>query len=348
MQLDSGSVLCLQPEIFSLGRYDYVQDEAQKKMDTNSSVENIILPPINNNTSNIDTHNSNTANNKHTNFKSTRGILSNKARNRILIENRDNHNSNDNQSINSNTHSINSTTRIASTDVFHPNPFPPLENPNFEDRKYNIKMVFTKFTTYLTVPYRKFVKILNKREGKVHSVLPTISNEIKWYLNNTNQIVADRIKNILPWIMGNNMNFIPKTIPPKPSNIDFYICDTITAKEFIDIDYASTTIGSFTKVKKVLNKKNEKRSSYYSKTSLSIQSQIKKSDKYLPHSPDEIALHNILLDLRKTHRTGGFSSSKKTITSDINNLFITNKYNGQEEEDGDESSGSYESSDDSV
>ena len=208
--MESGAVICLQPEVFKIGRtlqpnpsttHRGKYEEGDNRI--NADVDNrrsTTLPSI--------TSKPNSAALQSSLKKPmTRGILNGKYRT--------NRPSGGGAAVVNSPVPMRTGSGKRASEIFYPNSFP----PDNADAAYNLKMVFMKDTSYLAIPYRHFSKILHKKEGRVRLVLPKIAKE--WFLAYSNNAVKEHITRLIPWIIENNIDFEPKVIPPKPTKLDF-------------------------------------------------------------------------------------------------------------------------------
>lgn len=322
--MESGAVICLQPEVFKIGRLPSSSPSGGKLFNSANNSEKrryTALPPI--------ISKPNSAALKSSKKLTTRGMLNSRYSNSRA------HQQQLQQSAASipqetSTPAWASTGKRASEEVFCPSLSPP-DNP---EAQYNLKMVFLKDTTYLAIPYRYFSKILHKKEGKVRLVLPKIAKEIRSFLAYSNNAVKERITRLIPWITENNIDFEPKVIPPKPTKLDFYP-NEIIAKNCIDLDIAHLTLGSFDTIKLVDDKADikERSKSFFDKSLNMTTTSLSLTQKTKYETAKDKIIEKLLKELRKNKSNPIFvppqissandTSQERGLSGTSTDLFVT-------------------------
>ena len=324
--MESGAVICLQPEVFKIGR---IPRPIPSKSNLNHSAgdsDKHTLPPI--------ISKPNSAALKSSKKLTTRGMLNSRYSNSRTQQQQQQQQpaaalpQQDTSTTPAWTSTGTGTGKKGTSEVYCPSSSPP-DNP---EARYDLKMVFMKDTTYLAIPYRYFSKILHKKEGKVRRlVLPKIAKEIRWFLGYSNNAVKERITRLIPWITENNIDFEPKVIPPKPTKLDFYP-NEIVAKNCIDLDVAHLTLGSFDTIKLVDDKTadtKERSKSFFDKSpTLTTSLSLTQKTKY-ETAKDKI-IDKLLKDLRKSKSNSIFVPPQISIAKDTSqvggastDLFVT-------------------------
>jgi len=324
MSMESGAVICLQPEVFKIGRIPSSSPSGGKLFNSANNSEkrtNTALPPI--------ISKPNSAVLKSSKKLTTRGML-NSSYSNSRTQQQQQQQSAAALPQETSTSAWTSTGKKAPGEIFCPSLSPP-DNP---EAQYNLKMVFLKDTTYLAIPYRYFSKILHKKEGKVRSVLPKIAKEIRSFLAYSNNAVKERITRLTPWITENNIDFEPKVIPPKPTKLDFYP-NEIIAKNCIDLDVANLTLGSFDTIKLVDDKADikERSKSFFDKSLNTTTTSLSLTQKTKYETAKDKIIDKLLKELRKNKSNPIFvppqissandTSQERGLSGTSTDLFVT-------------------------